>query len=296
MKVFLTGATGFIGSAIVPELIGAGHHVLGLTRSNAGAELLQNLGAQPFLGDVHDLKRICVGAAQCEAVMHLAFNHDFDRYVASCEEDRHIIEALGSVLEHSDRPLIVTSSTSVVDEKSGHPATEEDAPLSSKLAARAASEEAAAEVAAWGAKVMVVRLSQIHDATRSGKAVNSAIQAAREAGVSAYVGADGTKCLPAAHRLDTARLYRLILEKGVAGARYHAVAEEGITYLEIAETIGQHLNLPVRPITQGEAHEHFGWLSAFTGWNFRASSAKTRQQLGWQPTGPGLIADLRNLQ
>ena len=294
VRVFLTGATGFIGSAIVHELIGAGHEVLGLARSDAGAAMLAALGAEALRGDLEDLESLRHGAATAEAVIHTAFNHDFSKYVANCEADRHVIEALGAVLAGSDRPLIVTSGTAMANTASGDLATEDALPLSSKIVPRAASEEAAAAVAARGGRVVVLRLPQVHDTTRHGL-ISYTIQIAREKGVAAYIG-EGLNRWPAAHRLDTAQLYRLALEKGDAGARYHAVAEEGVTMREIAEVIGRALKVPVVSLAPEESEAYFGWLAAFAGRDIPASSALTRDRLGWQPTGPGLIADLEQAQ
>jgi nucleoside-diphosphate-sugar epimerase len=290
MRVFVTGATGFIGSAIVEELIRAGHQVLGLARSDAGAQSLIAAGAEVHRGDLEDLESLRRGAAGSDGAIHTAFNHDFSKFAANCETDRRVIEALGSVLAGSDRPLIITSGTGMGSAGNGQAATEETEPVSSKVIARAASEEAAASVAARGGDVRVVRLPQVHDTVKQGL-VSYVIRVAREKGVSAYVG-EGLNRWPAAHRLDTAHLYRLVLEKGKAGGRYHAVAEEGITFREIAEVIGRGLNVPVVSLRPEEAKEHFGWLAAFTGWDIPATSVRTREQLGWRPTGPGLIADL----
>jgi nucleoside-diphosphate-sugar epimerase len=293
MRVFVTGATGFIGSRIVQDLIHSGHQVLGLTRSDAGAQSLIAAGAEVHRGDLEDLESLRSGAADSDAVIHTAFNHDFSKYVANCEADRRVIEALGSVLAGSDRLLIVTSGTGMANQGPGHLATENDLPPSSKAVPRAASEEAAASVAARGVRVAMVRLSQVHDTVKQGL-VTYAIHVAREKGVAAYVG-DGLNRWPAAHVLDTARLYRLALEKTDRDARYHAVAEEGVRARDIAEAIGRGLNLPVVSIAPEEAAGHFGWLGAFVGWDVPASSAQTREKLGWNPTGPGLIADLENM-
>jgi nucleoside-diphosphate-sugar epimerase len=293
MRVFLTGATGFIGSAIVPELIGAGHKVLGLTRSEAGAESLKRAGAEVHRGDLDDLDSLRAGAAACDAVIHTAFNHDFSKFHENCENDRRVIEAMGSVLEGSARPLIVTSGVVTPMAGPGVVSTEEMAPASSKVLPRAASEEAAAAIAARGVKMMVVRLPQVHDTVKQGL-VTYAIQIAREKGVSAYVG-DGLNRWPAAPRLATAALYRLVLEKGRPGARYNAVAEEGVPVREIAEVIGRGLKVPVVSLTPEEAPGHFGWLALFAGLDAPASSAITRRELGWEPSGPGLITDLENM-
>jgi nucleoside-diphosphate-sugar epimerase len=292
MRIFVTGATGFIGSAIVQELVSAGHQVLGLARSDAGAQSLVAAGAEVHQGHVEDLDSLRRGAVISDGVIHTAFIHDFSKFKENCEIDRRAIEALGSVLAGSDRPLIVTSGTGIAGH--GRLATEEDAPVSADIIPRAVSEEAAASVAARGGRVILVRLPQVHDTVKQGL-VTYAIQLAREKGVSAYVG-DGLNRWPAAHRLATAHLYRLALEKGDAGARYHAVAEEGITFRTIAEVIGRGLNVPVVSIPVEEAAGHFGWLAVFAGSDIPASSTRTRERLGWKPSGPGLIADLENMR
>jgi nucleoside-diphosphate-sugar epimerase len=290
MRVFLTGASGFIGSAIIPELIEAGHQVVGLARSDAAAKSLIALGAQVHRGDLEDLDSLRRGAAASDGVIHCAFNHDLSKYLANCEADRHAIEALGSALIGSDRPLIVTSGTAMVLTP-GRPATEDDPPIPSSAGMpRSATEEAATSIASRGVRTLVVRLPQVHDRDKQGL-VTYAIAVAREKGVSAYVG-DGLNRWPAAHILDTARLYRLVLEKGSAGARYHAVAEEGVPLRKIAEAIGRRLNVPVVAKSPEEAADHFGWLGFFAGIDAPASSALTQQRLGWRPTRIGLIADL----
>lgn len=290
MRVFVTGATGFIGSAVVAELIGAGHGVLGLTRSEAGAEALAAAGAEPHRGSLEDLEGLARGAARSDGVIHLAFNHDFSTYQANCEDDRRAIAALASALAGSDRPLLVTSGTGMGAGRPGRTATEADPPASSATAPRAASEEAADAAAADGVNAAVVRLPQVHDTGRQGL-VSYAIEVAREKGVSAYVG-DGANRWPAAHLSDTARLYRLALERAERGARYHAVAEEGVPMRAIAEALGRRLGLPAASIPPEEAAAHFGWLAMFAMLDLPASSAVTRERLGWRPTGPGLLADL----
>jgi nucleoside-diphosphate-sugar epimerase len=294
MRVFVTGATGFIGSAIVPELIHSGHQVLGLTRSDAGADSLIVAGAEVHRGDLGNLESLRSGAAQADAVIHTAFNHDFSQYVANCEADRRAIEALGDALAGSGRLLIVTSGTGMANSGPGILATEHDPPASSTVIPRAASEEAAAAVAARGVRVVIVRLPQVHDTVKQGL-VTYAIHVAREKGVSAYVG-DGLNRWCAAHRFDTARLYRMALEKADPGDRYHAVAEEGVPVRDIAEAIGRGLKVPVVSLTPEESSQHFGWLAAFVARDVPASSAYTREKLGWNPTGPGLISDLENMR
>jgi nucleoside-diphosphate-sugar epimerase len=294
MRVFVTGATGFIGSAVVKELIAADHQVLGLCRSDEKAAALAAAGAEVVRGSLEDLDSLKEGAARSDGVIHLAFNHDFSKFVANCEDDRRVIKALGSVLAGSDRPLIVTSGTGIANTVPGQPATEDGAVISSDVIPRAASEEAAASVATDGVNVSVVRLPQVHDTVRQGL-ITYAIALAREKGVCAYFG-DGRNRWPAAHVLDTARLYRLALEQAEHGAKYHAVAEEGVPLRDIAEAIGRRLKIPVTSIAPEEAQAYFGWLAMFAGHDVLASSEQTRKKLGWQPTGPGLIADLEELR
>ena len=293
MRIFVTGATGFIGSAIVPELINAGHQVLGLTRSEAGAKSLMAAGAQVHRGDLNDLESLGKGAAMSDAVIHTAFIHDFSKFQEVSEVDRRVIEALGAALIGSDRPLLVTSGTGLVNNASGRPAIEQDAPESSHALPRV-SEQAAAAVAEKGVRVGVMRLPQVHNTVKQGL-VTYAIELARQKGVSAYVD-DGRNRWPAVHVLDAARLYKLALEKLETGARYHAVAEEGVPMRDIAEVIGRGLKVPVVSLSQEEAPAHFGWLDAFAGRDLPASGALTQERLAWHPTGPGLIADLEQVR
>jgi nucleoside-diphosphate-sugar epimerase len=293
MRVFVTGATGFIGSAVVKALIAAGHRVLGLCRSAEKAAALAAAGAELHRGSLEDLDSLKAGAARSDGVIHLAFNHDFSKFVANCEDDRRVIKALGSVLVGSDRPLIVTSGTPIANTVSGQPAKEDNAPFGSDTHPRAASEEAAAAAAADGANVSVVRLPQVHDTVKQGL-ITPAIETYRAKGACAYV-ADGLNRWPAAHILDVARLYRLAIEKAEPNAKYHAVAEEGVPMRDIAEAIGRRLKLPVKSIAPEEAQAYFGWLAMFAGHDMPASSARTRRKLGWEPIGPGLLADLGQL-
>lgn len=289
MRVFLTGATGFIGSRIVPELIGAGHQVVGVTRTDAGARRLTEAGAEAWHGTLEDPDGLAAGAARADATIHTAFDHDFSRFVENCEKDRRVIEALGGALAGSDRPLIITSGTGIGSPGPGLPA-KEDVVDWAHPNPRIASERAGAAALARGASVAVVRLPQVHDPVRQGL-ITPAVEIARAKGVSAYVG-DGANRWPAAHVTDVARLYRLAVERHAAGARYHAVDEEGVAVRRIAEVIGAGLRVPVVSMSPEEAADHFGWLGRFVATDMPASSAWTREHLGWQPSGPGLIADL----
>jgi nucleoside-diphosphate-sugar epimerase len=292
MRVFVTGASGFIGSALIPELVEAGHQVLGLARSDVAAKAVVAAGAQVHRGDLEDLDSLRRGAAMSDGVIHLAFNHDFSKYQANCEADRQAIEALGAPLIGSDRPLIVTSGTGVAITP-GRTATEEDAPISSSAGMpRSASEEAADAMASRGVRTMVVRLPQVHNRLKHGL-VSLAISLAKEKRISAYVG-DGGNRWAAAHLIDTAHLYRLVLEKGSAGVRYNAVGEEGVRVRDIAEVIGRRLNVPVVTKSPTEAAEHFGWFALFAGIDAPASSTLTQQRLGWRPTQTGMIDDLEH--
>jgi len=291
MRIFVTGATGFIGSTIVRELIDAGHQVLGMARSDAGAQSLLAAGAQVHRGELEDLDSLRSGAAQADAVIHTAFNHDFSKFAANCEDDKRAIEALGDALAGSNRPLIVTSGIGAL--APGRLATE-DIEVTLHPAMPRVSEQTGLAQIARGVNVSVVRLPQVHDTVKQGL-ISYAIQMAREKGVSPYIG-DGLNRWSAAHVLDVAHLYRLALEKHEAGTRYHAVAEEGVSMREIAEAVGRGLKVPVVSLTPEEASAHFGWLAMFAGLDMPASSAQTREKLGWNPTGPGLITDLEHMR
>jgi nucleoside-diphosphate-sugar epimerase len=287
MRIFVTGATGFIGSATVSELIQAGHQVLGLARSDKGAASLAAAGAQVLRGSLEDLDSLRSGAANSDGVIHLAFIHDFANYAASAETDRRAIETLGAVLAGSNRPLVVTSRTLLLERKSSL-ATENDEAISSFPRK---SEAAGLDLASQGVRVSIVRLPpSVHDDGDHGF-VPRLFAIAREKGVSAYVG-DGLNHWPAVHRLDAARLYRLAIEKGSTGSRYHGVADEGVVLRDIARVIGRHLNLPVVSKSPQEAADHFGWMSHFVSIDCPASSVETQQQLGWRPAHPSLIADI----
>ena len=288
MRVFVTGATGFIGSAVVRELIGAGHKVIGLARSDAGARALAAAGAAVHRGDLQDLESLRSGASMSDAVIHTGFVHDFSNFAKNCEIDTRAIETLGSVLEGSERPMLVTAGLATTAQ--GRLATEKDAPLPPSAAYPRASEVTAEKLLSRGVRVSTVRLPQVHDTRKQGL-VTYAIEVARQKGVSAYVG-DGLNRWAASHVLDVARLYKLALEKQEAGARYHAVAEEGVPVREIAEAIGRGLKVPVVSKSPDEVAAHFGWLGMFVGRDLIGSSVQTQERLGWRPNGPGLIADL----
>jgi nucleoside-diphosphate-sugar epimerase len=287
MRVFVTGATGFIGTAIVRGLIQAGHQALGLARSDAAAKSLEALGAQVLRGNLDDLESLRSGATMSDGVIHAGFNHDFANYAAAAETDRRAIETLGAALAGSDRPLIVTSGTLLARPQSGL-ATEEDA-ADPNFPRK--SEDAALVAAERGVRVSVLRLPPSVHGDGDHGFVPTLIGIAREKGVSAFIG-DGLNRWPAVHLLDAANLYRRAVERGAAGARYHGVADEGVLTKEIAEVIGRRLNVPVVGKSREEAANHFGWITHFFAMDGPASSAQTRLQLGWRPRQPGLMADL----
>ena len=290
MRVFLTGATGFIGSRIVPELLAAGHQVIGMTRSDAGERTLEAAGAEAHRATLEDLDSIRAGAAKADAVIHTAFDHDFNNFVENCQKDKRVIEALGSVLKGSTRPLIITSGTGIGANRSGDLARE-DVFNANHPNPRTISELTGNALLDEGVKVSVVRLPQVHDPVKQGL-ITPYIEMSRAKGKVAYVG-EGTNRWPAAHVLDVAKLYQLVLDKGEAGARYHAVAEEGVSARDIAKVVAAGLGLPLVSLSPEEAAGHFGWFAMFAGVDMPASSAWTRERLGWNPTGPVLIDDLK---
>ena len=293
MRVFVTGATGFIGTELVKELIDAGHQVRGLTRSDEGAQQLKAVGAEVHRGDITDLESLRTGATGMDAVVHLAFNHDFSKFAQNSEDEKNAIEALGSVMEPG-KLLVVTSGTGLASGGPGHVRTEKDPPVSHQSIPRR-PEQTARAIAEKGVHVAIVRLPQVHDTRKQGL-VPLLTQTAREKGVSAYVG-DGANRWAAAPLKNVAELYRLVVEKtGPGYTVYHAVQEEGVSIKEVAETIGKGLKVPVVSITPEQAGEHFGWAANFAGLDMPASSEWTRKTLSWEPAGPGLIEDLTNMK
>lgn len=289
MRIFLTGATGFIGTAVATQLLAAGYQVTGLARSQQGAERLVAAGIEAFPGDIADSETLRRGAMLSDGVIHTAFNHDFSTFIANCEQDRLAINVMAEALKGTERPLIITSGVAMGSMGQHTPAVENQFNPEHQNP-RKASELAAMDALEEGVNVSVMRLSQVHDTYKQGL-ITLLIDLARQKGVSAYIDA-GENRWSAVHLSDAALLYVLALKKNSAGSRYHAVAEEGITMRKIAETIGHILAVPVVRLETANAAEHFGWMSKFVVQDMSASSAITQARLGWQPKGPGLIADL----
>jgi nucleoside-diphosphate-sugar epimerase len=291
MRILVTGASGFVGSALVSELIAAGHRVVGLARSDVAAAVVEHLGAAVFRGSLEQPESICEAAAACDAVAHLGFSHDFSRHAEAVEMDRRVIEALLETCAGAHKPLVITSGTALAAVP-GRVALEADLPPE-RAPPRAATEALIRTAATHGLRGSIVRLAPtVHGAGDHGF-VPMLIALARKSGVSAYVG-EGDNRWPAVHRLDAARLFRLALEQAPAGACLHGVAETGVPMREIAQCIAEGLGVGLRSLDAGAAAEHFGWLARFVGVDNPTSSAATQQRYGWQPTGPGLIEDLRS--
>ncbi|MDJ1484431.1 SDR family oxidoreductase [Cytophagaceae bacterium YF14B1] len=290
MHVFVTGASGFVGSAVVNELLSAGHTVLGLVRSEIAFHKLQGMGAEVQLGDVNDLETIKKCAIRCDAVIHTAFNHDFSKFKANCEADRLVIEALGDALAGTEKPLVVTSGIGLL--RYDRLVTEDDKPaVSSEVLPRVATEEASAVAAAKGVNVYIVRLPPTVHGHGDHGFVSILIGMARTNGRSAFIG-DGQNRWPAVHRLDAAKVYRLIIEKQPKQKVFHAVAEEGIAFKDIAESIGKGVQLPTRGLEGADAEKHFSWFLHFASLNCASSSQKTHAALDWKPTQIGLLEDI----
>lgn len=290
MRIFITGASGFVGAAVVREFISAGHNVVGLARSDSAAKVIADTGAVVYRGDLERAESLERGASEADAIIHTGFNHDFSKFKASCENDRKVIDALGSALAHSKQPLIVTSAIGVLPP--GSVVTEQTMPLSRSPNPRAATEEAVRALIDRGVNVSVVRLPPSTHGEGDHGFVPMLIKIARDNGASAYIG-EGLNRWPAVHRFDAAKVYRLAVERATRGAYYHAVAEEGVPFRQIAEVIGRCLKVPVVSKSQDEAAAHFtSFFAHFAAMNVTASSKQTQEQLQWRPTLPGLIADL----
>ncbi|MBP1849876.1 SDR family oxidoreductase [Rhizobium halophytocola] len=289
MRIFVTGASGFIGSRVVTALIGAGHQVIGMTRSEAGAESLKAAGAEPYHASLEEPDTLLGAVDKADGVIHLAFDHDFSRFVENCQKDARVIAALGQALKGSDRPMLITSGTGIGSPSDGGPARE-DIFNTDHPNPRIASEMAGNALLDEGVNLSVVRLPQVHDPVRQGL-ISPLLDIVREKGVSGYVG-EGRNRWPAGHVEDVAQVYRLAIERAVAGARYHAVAEEGIPARDIAEALARGMKVEAVSVAPEDVQAHFGWMGIFVGLDMQATSEWTRQTLGWNPTGPTLLEDL----
>jgi nucleoside-diphosphate-sugar epimerase len=288
MRVFITGAAGFIGSATTKELIANGHEVTGLARNDANVETLKNLGAKVHRGSLEDLESLMAGAKDADGVIHLGFIHDFSKFMENGQIDKRAIEAMGEVLEGTNKPFIVTSGTALI--APGIAVTEDMRRDAGAFSPRV-SEETGLAFASRGVRAMAIRLPQVHGEKGKAGLISYLVEGARQKGAAVYVG-DGTARWAAAHRMDVVRLYRLALEKGTANAIYHAVGEEGVPMRQIIEVVGRDLNLPVKSISKDEAGDYYGPLAMFAGLDMPASSALTQQWLNWKPKEIGLIEDI----
>jgi nucleoside-diphosphate-sugar epimerase len=290
MRIFVTGASGWIGSAVVPELLSAGHQVVGLARSEASAERLVAVGAEPLAGSLDDLDSLRTGAKDSDGVVHLAFKHDFSDYAGAGRSERDAVEALGEVLAGSDRPLLLASG--LVGLAQGRPATEEDpSPYVSPDAPRGGSENLALSYAERGVRSVALRFAASVHGDRDHGFVATLADIARRHGAAGYIG-DGANRWPAVHRADAARLVAIALEQAPAGSVVHAVGDEGIATRAIAEALADRFGLPTVSVAPDDAAEHFGWISRFYGTDAPASSALTQERYGWTPAGPGLLEDI----
>lgn len=291
MKIFVTGASGFVGSAVVKELLSSGHEVLGLARSDKSARIIENLGGQSFRGDLEDLNSIKEGASQTDAVIHLGFNHDFSKFMENCEQDYKVIQSFTEALVGTNKTLVVTSGINLLE---GNLLTEDLVP-SAQAHGRSLSEKACDEALDQGVDVRIVRLApSVHGKTDNGYMfgfVSFLISIAKEKGVSAYVG-NGENSWSAVHRLDAAKLFVLAMEKGVIGGCYHGVGDSAVKVFDIASKIGGKLNLPIKSMSASDAESHFTWIAAFLSQNTAASSKRTQEELGWQPSHIDLLGDL----
>jgi nucleoside-diphosphate-sugar epimerase len=288
MRVFLTGATGFIGTAVAEELIGAGHSVLGVARTDEGAKALASRGIEPHRGELADHASFIAGAKACDATIHCAFIHDFSRFAENIEIEQQTVAAMLDALEGSNKPFVVSSGVALL--APGKVATENDKAVTQ---GRGATENMVRDAASRGGRGAVVRLAPITHEAGAGGFLSPLVAAAQEKGVAAYIG-DGANRWPAGHRRDAARVYRLAVEKGEPGAAYHPIGDTGVATRDIAAAIGKRLGLPTVSLSAEQAGEHFGWLGMFAGIDIPASSELTQQQLGWRPAGESLIEDIAN--